>query len=171
MDLDVLETLLRKIAEGKSDIGDADAINKVGHISGRKLEMKLQRHVLKLLVEDQGREIPNGFRMLARVRDQERRLAAAEKEIFAQQWTGMTEKMRATPDDMKAGRRRRRELERDIRKMKGECVDCPKGKVRPAAAGKIRCDECGEKNNARSRKFRHRKKTQGPVQSPPKTQA
>ena len=113
--------------------------------------------MLKIL-QEHGIEIPNELEVIGEVKDQEAKLNVARREIVERQVATIVVNLGVTPEGKKAARSGREKRERDARKANGDCVRCPKGRVRRAASGSTKCDECGEKHRAQGVKYRQRKR-------------
>ena len=156
---DVVHALLETMPERERAIADADARKKGGVIGGWAMEIEVRLRVLKIL-QEHGVEIPNELEVIRGVKDQEAKLNVARREIVERQVATVVANLGVTPEDKKSARNRRQKQERDTRKANGDCVECPKARVRRAAPGGTRCDECGEKHRAQGVKYRERKKAQ-----------
>ena len=160
VDTDVVRALLKTMPERQRAITDADARKKGGVIGGWAIEIEVRLRVLKIL-QDHGVEIPNELEVIGEVKDQEAKLNVARREIVERQVATIVGNVGVTPEDKKTERKRIRRLERDARKAKGDCVECPKSRVRRATPGSTTCDECGKRRNARIALHRQKEKARG----------
>ena len=158
-DTNVVQALLAKLTDVHSTVATTDALQKAQRVGTAIIETKIRLRVLKMM-RGRGVDIANEHEILTWVKRYERKLDVAEEEIIAEQVEAVAAKLGVTADDEKATRNHRRRIERAQRQANGECVDCPKKKVRRAAPGSTRCEECGNTHNARSRKYRTQRKTQ-----------
>ena len=157
IDTDLVQSLLETMPERERAIADADARKKGGVIGGWAMEIEVRLRVLKIL-QEHGVEIPNELEVIRGVKKQEARLNVARREIIERQVATVVANLGVTPEDKKAARSGREKRERDARKANGDCVRCPKGRVRRAAPGSTKCDECGEKHRAQGVKYRQMKR-------------
>ena len=151
--------LVSRLTDDTSTVADAQALNEGGRIRSDLLEVKVRLRVMTML-RAHGIEIPTETAMVVSLRTRERELKVAEEGIVAEAVASVAARLGVTPEEKKAARNRRQKQERDTRKAKGECVECPKGKVKRAAPGSTTCDECGRRRNTRSQNYRKRKKAQ-----------
>ena len=151
--------LVSKLTDDTSTIAEAQALNQGGRIRGDLLKVQVRLRVVTML-RAHGIEIPTETAMVASLRTRQPELKVAEEGIVAEAVASVAARLGVTPEDKKAARNRRQKQERDTRKANGDCVECPKGKVKRAAPGSTTCDECGQRRNTRIRNYRQRKKAQ-----------
>ena len=159
VDTNVIQALLAKLTDLHSTVAATDALQKAQRVGTAILEIKIRLRVLKMM-RARGVDIENEDKILTWVKTHEGKLDVAEEDIIAQQVEAVAATLGVTADDEKATRNHRRRIERKQREANGECVDCPKKKVRRAAPGSTRCEKCGKAHSARNRTYRKQTKTQ-----------
>ena len=155
----VLKVLLARMTDPVHTIADEQGLTEGRRAGGDVLEAKLRLRVLKML-GDVGVRLKNEAEVREWMKAQEREVNLGVQENLAKQLQNVAESLGVTPEDLKAARNERRRIERAQRKANGDCVECPKRKVRRAAPGSTRCDVCEEAHNARERTYREREKKQ-----------
>ena len=153
-----IKILLGMIADRTHTIADKESLSEGRRAGAVLLEAKLRRGVLKML-GDLGVELENEAEVHQWMKAQERGVNLVVQQALEKQLQKVAESLGITAEDFKAARNERRRAERAQRKANGECIGCPKGRVRQAAPGSTRCPQCEETHNAQARTYRERKKT------------
>ena len=157
MDQKQLEALVAKLTDTASTIATTQALDEGRRIGAGLVEVKLRLRLVKNL-HDHGVDIPNKADVVASLETQQRELKDAEQATISEQLATAAASGLATWMDEKSAHNRARKLERERRTANGDCVDCPKKRLRRAAPGSTRCDECGKDHNTRNRDYRQRGK-------------
>ena len=157
MDQKQLEALVAKLTDPASTIATTQALDEGRRIGANLVEVKLRLRLVKRL-HGQGVQIPNETDVVASLKTQQRELKDAEQAIISEQLATVAASGLATWMDEKSAHNRARKLERQRRTANGDCIDCPKKRLRRAAPGSTRCDKCGNDHARRSRNYRQRGK-------------
>ena len=157
MDHKQLEALVAKLTDTASTIATTQALDERRRIGADLVEVKLRLRLVKRL-HDQGVQIPNEIDVVASLKTQQRELKDAEQATISEQLATADASGLAAWMDEKSAHNRARKLERERRTANGDCIDCPKKRLRRAAPGSTRCDECGKDHNTRNRDYRQRGK-------------
>ena len=152
-----LEALVAKLTDPASTIATTQALDEGRRIGANLVEVKLRLRLVKRL-HGQGVQIPNETDVVASLKTQQRELKDAEQAIISEQLATVAASGLATWMDEKSAHNRARKLERQRRTANGDCIDCPKKRLRRAAPGSTRCDKCGNDHARRSRNYRQRGK-------------
>ena len=159
MDQKQLGALVAKLTDTASTIATKQALDEGRRIGASLVEVNLRLRLVKRL-HDQGVEIPKETDVVALLKTKQRELKDAEQATISEQLATVAASGLAAWMDEKSAHNRARRLERQRRRANGDCIDCPKKRLRRAAPGSTRCDKCGEKHRAQGVKYRQRKKTQ-----------
>ena len=131
-----------------------------GLVEGRRLgvgelEAKLRMRQLKNLLAH-GVDVPNARALLKWLEQELRNVELAKEEAIEKELAMSMDAIGVPVLDENSARKLIRKFERERRKAKGECVECPVESVKPAVPGETMCVECGARHRARNEKYRRR---------------